>query len=222
LIPNEPPESRGVISRSFDPGSRSAAAATEWSVKGPWKFAQAVPVADDAVALHRCAAPAREPKALANHELGSRQRAVDVAVVERAVVDARLGLDRGLDVEHRVERLVLDLDQLDGVLGDVTVVSDHDGQRLAGIARHLVRGGPVRHAAVDSGREGARHRRNVGAGQDADHAGQLQRGARVKRRDAGVRDERSEQRRLAQIRQRIEIVDEPSFAAQKRLVLEPG
>ena len=135
---------------------------------------------------------------------------------------ARLGLDRGLGVEHCVERLVLDLDQLDRVLGDVTVVSDHDGQRLAGVARHLMRGGPVRHAAVDSGREGTRHRRNVGAGQDSDHAGQLQRGAHVKRCDARVRDEGSENRRMAYVWQGIEIVDEPSFTAQKRLVLEPG
>jgi hypothetical protein len=44
LIPNEPPESRGVISRSFDPGRRSAAAATECSVNGPWKLDQAVRV----------------------------------------------------------------------------------------------------------------------------------------------------------------------------------
>ena len=44
LIPNEPPESGGVISRSFEPGRRSAPAATECSVKGPWKLAQAVSV----------------------------------------------------------------------------------------------------------------------------------------------------------------------------------
>ena len=181
-----------------------------------------VPVADDPVALHRCAAPARKPEALAHDEVGSRQRAVDVAVLERAVVDARLGVDRRLGVEHRVERLVLDLDQLDCVLGDVTVASDHDGQRLAGVPRHLVRGGPVRHAAIDSGRKGPRHRRDVCAGQHSDDAGKLQRGARVERRDARVRDEGSENRRMAHVGQGIEIVDEPSFATQKRLVLEPG
>jgi hypothetical protein len=41
LIPNEPPESGAVISRSLDPGSPSAAA-TGWSVNAPWKCAQAV------------------------------------------------------------------------------------------------------------------------------------------------------------------------------------
>ncbi len=42
LIPNDPPESGGVSRRNFEPGRRSAAAATEWSVNGPWKLAQAV------------------------------------------------------------------------------------------------------------------------------------------------------------------------------------
>ena len=42
LIPKEPPESGGVIRRSFEPARPSAPAATECSVNGPWKFAQAV------------------------------------------------------------------------------------------------------------------------------------------------------------------------------------
>ena len=42
LVPNEPPLSDGVSSRSFAPGMPSAAAATPCSVNGPWKFAQAV------------------------------------------------------------------------------------------------------------------------------------------------------------------------------------
>ena len=42
LIPKDPPESGGVIRRSLEPGSPSAAAATECSVNGPWKFAHAV------------------------------------------------------------------------------------------------------------------------------------------------------------------------------------
>ena len=42
LIPKLPPEFGGVIRRSFEPFSPSAPAATECSVKGPWKFAHAV------------------------------------------------------------------------------------------------------------------------------------------------------------------------------------
>src|SRR5206468_10695214 len=42
LTPNEPPESGGDTSRSRDGATPSAAAATPWSVNGPWKFDQAV------------------------------------------------------------------------------------------------------------------------------------------------------------------------------------
>ena len=41
-MPNDPPLSAGVSSRSFAPGMPSAAAATPCSVNGPWKFAHAV------------------------------------------------------------------------------------------------------------------------------------------------------------------------------------
>ena len=94
-----------------------------------------VPVRDDAVALDRRAAPAREAEALAHDEVGFRERGVDVAVVERAVGDACVGLDRGLRVEHGLERLVLDLDQLEGVLGEVAVARDDDRDGLADVAR---------------------------------------------------------------------------------------
>ena len=94
LIPNEPPESGGVRSRSRSPRRPSAAAATPCSVNGPWKFAQAVslsgrlvPVADDAEALDRHAREPRDAERLAHDEIGPRERLVDVAVVERAVVD---------------------------------------------------------------------------------------------------------------------------------------
>ena len=42
FVPNEPPLSAGVSSRSFEPGMPSAAAATPCSVNGPWKLAHAV------------------------------------------------------------------------------------------------------------------------------------------------------------------------------------
>jgi hypothetical protein len=79
LIPNEPPESRGVSSRSFAPGRPSADAATECSVNGPWKFAH-VPVGDDGVALDGRAAPAREAETLADDEVGGGECGVHVAV----------------------------------------------------------------------------------------------------------------------------------------------
>ena len=124
------------------PRSPSAAAATPCSVNGPWKFAQAVsavirlaPLGHDGVALDRGAREAREAERLADDERGARQRLVHVAVVERAVVDARLGLGRGDRVEHRIERLVVDRDELGGVLGHVPVACHDDRERLADVAR---------------------------------------------------------------------------------------
>ena len=64
--------------------------------------------------------------------------------MEGAVRDAGLGLDRGLGVEHRLERFVLDLDQLERVLGDVAVARDDDRERLAHVAGDLARRRVVR------------------------------------------------------------------------------
>ena len=137
LIPNEPPESGGVRRRSRSPRRPSAAAATPWSVNGPWKFAQAVslgrlvPVADDAEALERHAREPRDAERLAHDEIGPFERLVDVAVVERAVVDRR----RLEGVENGIERLVVDGDELGRVLGDVPVARDDDGEGLADVPR---------------------------------------------------------------------------------------
>ena len=38
-MPKLPPESGGMRSRSFGPGTRSARAITGWMENGPWKFA---------------------------------------------------------------------------------------------------------------------------------------------------------------------------------------
>ena len=128
MIQNEPPESGGVRRRSRSPRRPSAAAATPWSVNGPWKFAQAVslgrlvPVADDAEALERHAREPRDAERLAHDEIGPRERLVDVPVVERAVVDRRL------EVENGIERLVVDGDELGRVLGDVPVARDDHGE----------------------------------------------------------------------------------------------
>ena len=76
-----------------------------------------VPVGDDRVALDRRAREAGEAEGLADDEVGPREGRVDVAVGERALVDAAGG-DR---VEHGLERVVLDLDELGRVLGEVAV-----------------------------------------------------------------------------------------------------
>jgi len=70
FTPNEPPESGGDTSRSLAGGNRSAAAATPWSVNGPWKFDQAV--TDPAAASQAQITPA--PSTGVHEERGWRNR----------------------------------------------------------------------------------------------------------------------------------------------------
>ena len=97
--------------------------------------------------------------------------------MERAVGDARVGVDRGLCVEHRLERLVLDLDQLEGVLGEVAVARDDDRDRLADVARRSRARPRTAGRRVDAGRKRPRELDDVGTGEDADDAGELERSA---------------------------------------------
>ena len=161
-MPNEPPLSGGVSSRSRSPCRPSAAAATPCSVNGPWKFAHAVsllavvPVGDDAVALDRRARAAREAEVLAHDEVGAaprrrRRRRRRSAVVHHVAS----GCDR---VEHGVERVVVDLDELGRVLRDVAVTGDDDRDRLADVAHGVDRRGVLRDAGLDPSGKRARQR----------------------------------------------------------------
>ena len=127
-----------------------------------------VPVGHDGVALDRRAREAREDERLSHDEVGRGQRRVDVAVGERAVVDRVGSRDDG--VEDGVERVVVDLDELGRVLGEVAALGHDDRERLAHVPCRVDRGGVLRHARVDPGREGARERGDVGAGEHADDA----------------------------------------------------
>ncbi len=138
-----------------------------------------IPVRDDGIALDWRAREAGEAEPLAHHEIGRGQRCVDVAVVERAVVDARgQTLQR---IDDRVERVVVDLHELRCVLRHVAVPGDDHRERLADVAGDVHRRRVLRHARVDPGREGPRELLHVGAGEDADHARVRERGARIER-----------------------------------------
>ena len=59
-------------------------------------------------------------------------------------------------------------------------------------------------------------------GHDADDAGQLERGGDVDRADAGVGERRSHDRRVARVRDGLDVVHEAPLTAQERLVLDAG
>ena len=89
---------------------------------------------------------------------GGGERAVDVAA---RALEAQQLLGGGARVDDRVERLVLDLDELGGVLGQRARVGHDERDRLAGVA-HLVAASSgcarvgVRHARRRLDRQGAR------------------------------------------------------------------
>ncbi|CAB4880761.1 unannotated protein [freshwater metagenome] len=104
------------------------------------------------------------------------------AVIGLALVvadDRRTGIHGALGIHDRLERLVVDVDELDGVLGDVARLGDDVGDLLA-LEPHLV-GGEHRLGVVRQGRhprEVVTEERRTGdaleilAGEHRDDAGQ--------------------------------------------------
>ncbi len=152
----------------------------------------------------------------------SVERAVDLAEGERArvgdvrlqlLVDERRAVLLRLErVEHDRQRLVLDLDQVARVLGDVAVVGDHRRHCLTVVA-HLLDGDHV----LDDlpGAEGRQRRRmpgHVGACHDADHARQCLRLRRVDPEDARVRVRAAHDRGVRHVLE-LDVVDVAALAA---------
>ncbi len=182
-----------------------------------------VPLRDHAVALDRGGAPAREREALPHDQVSIGERRGRLAVGERAIRGDEPGRRGGRQrVEHRLERLVVDLDQLERVLGDVAVARDHDRDRLPGIAGGLDRCGVVGDRTLYPGRERAGERRDVGAGQDPDDSGVRERRRDIDARDPCMSEGRPEDRGVRRIRDGVEIVDEPAASPEEHVVLEPG
>ena len=90
--------------------------------------------------LHRHRRLGEQPLGLSRLELPR------VAVVRAQVVvqDRGVVAERSLDVAHRRQLLVVDLDELGGVLGERPAVRDHDRDAVAGVARLVDRERPVR------------------------------------------------------------------------------
>ncbi len=99
------------------------------------------------------------------------------------LVDERRAVcDRGLDVAHRRERLVLDLDR-GGRGGRDLGARGGDGGDDVGLEAHLLAG----EKAAILGRVAVEHVRHVLVREDGEHAGHGLRARRVDREDAGVR-----------------------------------
>ena len=189
-----------------------------------------LPVRDHAVALDRCRRGARVAEVRPHDVRRPREGRVRVAVAERAIA-GHVGAERlvqhrrpfgqrRLDTRRDPQRLVIDEHALGGVLRDVAVACHDDAHGLTGVAGDVDGGGVVDDARAERRPERPRVRGHVDPGDDADHAGQGERGGGIDLADAGVREGRADDRGDSRVRQRIEIVDEPALAPQQRVVLD--
>ena len=181
---------------------------------------------------HARLAPDHEPLAIDAGGLG--ERPVDLALVEAATVDdvvARFlvdergaGAHRGLGIDDRGERLVVHLDQVAGVLGDVAVHRRDGDDGLAHVAdlvdcervlqgrlhAHVVGEDPPPRPAAPGG---------LLAGEDADDARQGGGAAHVHAAEAGVGMRALHERRGDHAGE-PEIVHVPALAGQQARVLD--
>ena len=152
----------------------------------------------------------------------------DVALVRAEVVvhERRVALQRLRHVDRRIERLVLDLDELRGVLRERAALGDDDRDAVALVARHVGREGKVRrHLDVLGHRPGAGEGslpvgRELRAAERRDDAVRGARGVDVHGGEARVRVWAPDHRHRDDAGKR-QVVDEGRAAGEKRLVLSP-
>ena len=176
----------------------------------------------------------RVVEALADDHGGAGQRGVGVAhphgdggdVVGVGAVEqpGRAGGEGGGHRGAGRPRLVDGVDQLGGVAGDVRIVGDDEGDRLAHVAddgagdgrlQVAVGAGRRRHPVGDDG--GGRH---VGGGQDRAHARQVARALGVERDQASVGVGRAEHGGVQHARH-AHVVHEPAGAGHERAAAQP-
>ena len=190
-----------------------------------------VDVGHAAAGLHRGRVAAGVEGVEADHPVGLLEGPVGgLLVAGLPVVDAVVLLvflvvpdDRGAGLEallrgddHR-QRVVVDLDQLEGVVGDVGVLGDHAGDLLA-LHAHLVGG---QHGLGVAGQ--GRHPGQVVLGQqlagdDRHHPGEGLGGRGVDRVDPGVGDRAAQDRHVQHARQ-VDVVDVVAPALEEAVVL---
>ena len=134
---------------------------------------------------------------------------------------------RAVDVGHRRQRIELDRDVGERVLGDVAAIGDDHGEGLAHVP-HFVPG--ERHLGALVERDAGDRRRwhqqgsglpiiaEVGRRIDRDHAGAAERGGRIDPPDACMRHRAAQERRVQEVG-KIDIVDEQRPAAQQPRIL---
>ena len=199
-------------------------------------------VLERVVARHHAAPLDRHAEALVDRELArdrvrrarQRRRRVAVAglelgddVVRRVLVgERRAGPGRRLEIRRDGQRIERRRDQRRGVLGDIAVLGDDDGDRLADMADLAVREDrPVAGLAVvlarhAHGKRGGREKRcEIRHREHAVHAGQRPRGGGVDGADAGVRQGAPDEGGV-QHAGKADVVGEAAAAREQRRILD--
>ena len=190
-----------------------------------------VVLGDGADRLHRLTTRTRPPHLSPEHPVRGGEVALDVAEAEgalqRDVVRPALGMkhrvaarrDGVLGVDHRGQQLVLHVDEVDGVLGDVAALRHHRGHGLAHVAD------PIRGDAVLGDRRvGEAGQRSgllggLGAGHHQHHARQRFGPAGVDALDARVRVRASQHRGVGHVG-KDHVVDVLAAPGQQPRVLD--
>ena len=158
------------------------------------QLAVRAPVGDGGVLLHRQVRVALEVEDVLAHEVGARERGVDITELQRDVlvdvgpvavlVDAHLGMgERRFDRHECRQGLVVDLDQLTRALGRLFVDGGHRRDRVADHPDLLH---TERFLVLGHGQDAELHAREIGARDDAEDTRQRARPRRVDPRDARV------------------------------------
>ncbi len=192
-----------------------------------------VPLGHDAAGLDRAPAAPFDREPLAQDARGACQRGLRVAdrlsearrpiVRHVGVHPRRAARERGRQVGHDRQGLVLHLDERHRVLGDVTTVRDDEGHHLTDVA-HLVYGERALGAAVRQGRVRDQQRRRLiqlaelGGRQHEMDAGHAPGGGRVDPRDPCV-SVRAPERCGVESARRVHVVHEAAEPLQKSRVL---
>ena len=187
---------------------------------------------DRAAGLERLGARAWPAQLAPDHDVGAGKVLVERAERELAVHGdvgrPALGMehgiagrgDRGFGVDHGRQRLVLDLDQLERVLGDVAALGGDDRDRLADVAHAVQRDAALLDRRVGEAGQGSGDLGDVGAGHDQGHARQRLGPADIDRLDAGMGVRAAQRGRVQHVRQR-DVVDVAALAGQQARVLDP-
>ena len=237
LMPKLPPMSGGTMKRSLF--SRHAERSGRDGVHDERphevrpegeRLAERIVAADNGERLERHRGVAREAQPRAEHLVRLGERGVDIAVAEQPVagevarhlvVQLRcVRLERALRIDDRRQRLVLDLDQVDRILGDVAVARHDRRHRLTDEAGLVGRHAVVAHRRGRDDGEGRRPLGDLPPSQTADHAVEGERLAEIDACDPGVGVRAAEDRRMMDVRN-LEVVDERAAAGQQPRILMP-